>query len=671
MGEELNSNTLPSLTVRCSNGVGKTNLAFAPIWAIAGSADTKPTKDSKVTDVVNDFSRSASVSLRGYINQKQEFVITRTKSRSSSGSSLRFSVDGQDLTRQSTKDTQQVIDETLLGADASLLAKVMFHGQHESGGLLQAPDATFKDELSSLISLETWQRSASKARANLRQCSQRVSELEGMLEMRAGDMQLMKRRCDVLEEESKHKQALVVEAKRSKRNADEQKGHEDLQESLALVQAQKSSVDDELAMHESKLAQTLDDMDLCCLRDRLAEAKSSENEAQNNLHDCQREKRTIETDVKAAEKRLKRAKTKWKDASTQSSEPQKCHTCGQPILAEDTRRQYLSQMKKELDDAESLVQNKTESILFIDQACRAAMEAVSNSTSLVQSCEEALFAAEEESRMASDALARQIRLCRERQSDLSSKLISIVQRTNEESKANLVDSQGEMELIRLREALNAAKKKHKECVEEQEGLAQEIARIQTEKDDNHEKVMLNKNLVDVFGIKGIQAFVLKGLVNDLQRCSQQYLDLLSDGNLQIRICIGENDSITKQAAMRSPKDGTWNVRPLSSLSGGQWRRCSLALDFGYIELAAKRGKLRSSLLVLDEPLNHLDSVGRQCVGKVLRHLLAERLGKHNSLTTILVILQEIAADEIGNCFDHLDEVVKCNGASTVHVDENS
>lgn len=622
--------------------------------------------------MVNDFSRAASVSLRGYLNQKQEFVITRTKSRSSSGSSLRFSVDGQDLTRQSTKDTQQIIDETLLGADASLMARVMFHGQHESGGLLQAPDATFKDELSSLSRGDIWRRSASEARVSLRQCSQRVSELEGMLEMRTGDMQKLSERCDELEGESKHKQALIIEAERSKKNADEKKpGLEDLQEALALVQAQKSSVEDELAMHESKLAQTLDKLDLDSLRDRLAEAKSSQNEAQNTLNDCQREKRTIQTDAKAAEKRSKRAKTKWRSASTQSPESQKCHTCGQPILTEDTRRQYLSQMKKELDDAERLVQNMTESALFIDQACRTAMESVSQSASLVQSCEEALFAAEEDSRMVNDALSKKIRLCRERQTDLSSQLVSIVQRTNEESKTSLVDSKEEMELIRLRDALYAAKKKHNECVEEQKGLTQEMARIQTEKEDNHEQVILNKNLVDVFGIKGIQAFILKGLVNDLQQCSQQYLDLLSDGNLQIRICIGDNDSIVKHAAMRSSTDGTWHVRPLSSLSGGQWRRCSLAVDLGYIELAAKRGKLRSSLLVLDEPLNHLDSAGRQCVGTVLRHLLAERPGKHNGLTTILVILQEIAADEIGNCFDHLDEVVKCDGASTVHVDENS
>ena len=625
-----------------------------------------------MTDVVNDFSRAASVSLRGYLNKKQEFVITRTKSRSSSGSSLRFSVDGQDLTRQSTKDTQQVIDETLLGADASLLARVMFRGQHESGGLLQAPDAIFKDELSGLISLDTWQRSASNARVSLRQCSQRVAELEGMLEMRTGDMNKQLTICDELEEESKHKQALLIEAKRSKKNADEQKaGLEDLQEALELVQNEKSRVDNELAIYESKLAQTLENFDLESLRVRLSEAKSRESEARTSLKDCEREKRTTETEAKAAENRLKRVSTKWKAASAQSPESQKCHTCGQPILAEDTRRQYLSNMKKELDDAERLVQNKTESVLFVDQAYRQANSTFFESASLVQSCKEALFAAEEDSRIANDALSTQMRLFRERQADLSSQLISIVQRTNEESKTNFVDSQEEMELIRLRDALNAAKKKHKECVEELRGLTQEMARIQTEKDDHHEQVLLNKNLVDVFGIKGIQAFILKGLVDDLQQCSQQYLDLLSDGNLQIRICIGDNDSVTKHAAMRSATDGRWHVRPLSSLSGGQWRRCSLALDFGYIELAAKRGKLRSSLLVLDEPLNHLDSVGRQCVGKVLRHLLAERPGKHNGLTTILVILQEIAADEIGNCFDHLDEVVKCDGASTVHVDENS
>lgn len=40
------------------------------------------------------------------------------------------------------------------------------------------------------------------------------------------------------------------------------------------------------------------------------------------------------------------------------------------------------------------------------------------------------------------------------------------------------------------------------------------------------------------------------------------------------------------------------------------------------------------------------------------------------LSTILVILQEIAAEEIEECFDQIDEVIKHGGESYVVVDNN-
>eukprot|EP00985_Skeletonema_marinoi_P030368 scaffold31778_cov58-Skeletonema_marinoi.AAC.1 len=61
---------------------------------------------------------------------------------------------------------------------------------------------------------------------------------------------------------------------------------------------------------------------------------------------------------------------------------------------------------------------------------------------------------------------------------------------------------------------------------------------------------------------------------------------------------------------------------------------------------------------MDEPLTHLDSTGRASVGKLLRKICNEDT---LALSTILVILQDIAAEEIEECFDQVDEVVKSGG----------
>ncbi len=41
------------------------------------------------------------------------------------------------------------------------------------------------------------------------------------------------------------------------------------------------------------------------------------------------------------------------------------------------------------------------------------------------------------------------------------------------------------------------------------------------------------------------------------------------------------------SSIRGP-DGGWVKRPLSSLSGGQWRRCSLAVTLGFADLVCSK-----------------------------------------------------------------------------------
>lgn len=82
----------------------------------------------------------------------------------------------------------------------------------------------------------------------------------------------------------------------------------------------------------------------------------------------------------------------------------------------------------------------------------------------------------------------------------------------------------------------------------------------------------------------------------------------------------ELDKIDKSVMVRSA-DGSFRERGLSQLSGGQWRRVSMALDFAFAEIIRRKGSLRSNLIVMDEVLTHLDSSGREAVGSVLRAMV--------------------------------------------------
>ena len=119
-----------------------------------------------------------------------------------------------------------------------------------------------------------------------------------------------------------------------------------------------------------------------------------------------------------------------------------------------------------------------------------------------------------------------------------------------------------------------------------------------------------ERLGEIFGPRGIQQYVFMNVVRQLEDIANAYLGILAEGGIQL-ILQGEDDAdkIVKSVVIRSA-DGTYKERALSQLSGGQWRRVSMALDFAFAEVIRRRGALRSNLIVMDEVLTHLDASGR-------------------------------------------------------------
>ncbi len=218
-------------------------------------------------------------------------------------------------------------------------------------------------------------------------------------------------------------------------------------------------------------------------------------------------------------------------------------------------------------------------------------------------------------------------------------------------------------------------------------------------------------LGEVLGSRGIQHFIFLGIVMQIEQIANSYLTVLAEGGIQLKLQ-GEGDSsdkIMKSVYVRAA-DGEWKERGLSQLSGGQWRRVSMSLDLAFAEVVRRRGALRCNVLVMDEVLTHLDASGREAVGTVLRAMVdgirhddvvdvsSEDMVEdidvdENGLTTIsrptnksdksrisrsllgggayetvVVILQDLAAMELEESFDHVDIVVKDADTAKVVVD---
>ena len=141
-----------------SNAAGKSKLAMAAQWALTGEGDEKPVMDSKVADVAFDvLSRGkaayAEVTLWGSVNGVPFQVVRK---RGLKTNQLRFVLDGEDLTRQTSKDTQRAMEEAL-GLDMDFLSLAIFCGQHQMNGLLEATDVKLKERLSKIVRLGVWE----------------------------------------------------------------------------------------------------------------------------------------------------------------------------------------------------------------------------------------------------------------------------------------------------------------------------------------------------------------------------------------------------------------------------------------------------------------------------------------------------------------------------------
>ena len=236
---------------------------------------------------------------------------------------------------------------------------------------------------------------------------------------------------------------------------------------------------------------------------------------------------------------------------------------------------------------------------------------------------------------------------------------------------------------------------------------------------SHQLVVLDR-LASIFGPRGLQHFVFVDLLGQIESIANAYLDVLADGGIRLALQNEQDtDRVIKSVSVKSGS-GTYNERSLSQLSGGQWRRVSMALDFAFVELIRRRGILRCNMMVMDEVLTHLDASGRESFGTILRAMVNSDRGSdgssptesstlevlsaaegpavgqdiaqdyvddagdgsaastlapslHNLLgggvyDTVLVILQDLVATELEESFDHIDVVVKNALGATVNID---
>ena len=411
-----------------------------------------------------------------------------------------------------------------------------------------------------------------------------------------------------------------------------------------------------------------------------------------------------------------------------------CPTCGQPLLAE-TREDRQEGMKANIKHLKIELlsldkeRNSTKNALNELEELRKLMEQLDSLENFLIDVESRV--ADEDLKITSQseeierlkesidiesAKKKKIQSERQLENESLNNDVKLAQKKSDQLNRELEEMNVELEEARKYENSNVeAQMKIDSLANYYEGRLQDSQKIlqaqssilfkleEEAKESGNEKIDLKRNsiileqLASIIGPRGIQHYIFTGVLRLLESIANSYLSILADGGIQLSLHSDEDaDKIVKSVLIRA-SDGKYHERALSQLSGGQWRRVSMSLDFAFAEVVRRKGTLRSNFIVMDEVLTHLDASGREAVGSVLRALVAKKCDNDNkdeegvqeddqedgqeddqewvkdllgggSYDTVLIILQDLAATELEEAFDHIDVVVKERDISMVEID---
>ena len=135
-------------------------------------------------------------------------------------------------------------------------------------------------------------------------------------------------------------------------------------------------------------------------------------------------------------------------------------------------------------------------------------------------------------------------------------------------------------------------------------------------------------LVQAFGLDGIQYMIIRGVVPEIMRRSNDILAAMTGGSMAVDIRTEKEQRSTKQVVNSlevwiSSLSGS--VRPYQSHSGGEKVKIALAVTLGLADVKARRAGVQLGMLFIDEP-PFLDSDGTEAYADALTNMAARNPG---------------------------------------------
>lgn len=133
------------------------------------------------------------------------------------------------------------------------------------------------------------------------------------------------------------------------------------------------------------------------------------------------------------------------------------------------------------------------------------------------------------------------------------------------------------------------------------------------------------------GPKGLKSYFLDSRLQEMTDAANEWVKILTGGTIWIRFetqtmgrSTGKLSNKINIRVFRYNRNGTITERNYRSWSGGEKKRVSWGISFGFSRLVAARARKRYDLLILDEVFKFVDRAGRDAVVEMLRYLKREK-----------------------------------------------
>jgi DNA repair exonuclease SbcCD ATPase subunit len=171
------------------------------------------------------------------------------------------------------------------------------------------------------------------------------------------------------------------------------------------------------------------------------------------------------------------------------------------------------------------------------------------------------------------------------------------------------------------------------------------------------KIELYKTVSAMYSPTGAQAYILDSVIESFNERIVEYVNLLWSNMTYELQSYKENVSgdMTAKFSELLMMDG--KEISIGSLSGGEYRALSLCVDFALTDVLERQFGILVSPIILDEPFEGLDSIGRELIIDLLEALSKDRQ---------IVIIDHVS--EIKSMFSKVLMVEKRSGISSINLE---